>query len=76
MNHLLIKKYIYFLLETFYYNCYSLTSTRYIYIRFFTILNMNKKIIIEDQIEKTEEERKNERFVKGMLERMNNKNYI
>lgn len=34
------------------------------------------KTVVEDTIEKTEEERKNEIFVKGMLERMNNKKYI
>ncbi len=34
-----------------------------------------KKEIAEDKIKKTEEERKNEIFLKGMLERMNNKRY-
>lgn len=35
-----------------------------------------KKIVVEEKTEKTEEQRKNEIFVKGMLERMNNKKYI
>jgi hypothetical protein len=35
-----------------------------------------KKKIVDDKADKTEEQRKNEIFVKGMLERMNNKKYI
>jgi hypothetical protein len=35
-----------------------------------------KTVVIEDQITQTEEERKNEIFLKGMLKRMNESKYI